>query len=134
MSALSKMGGRNLIGGTVRLRSERESAPPDGISICSSAAAVDRRDRQTDGLTAGRYIDPAPHTMRRSSITPRERECDGLVDFDVSVCGRCVAVIVFEPADQRLGSAVEPCGLGQAVNQPISGLGRLLNHAAWVKL
>ena len=30
------------------------------------AAAVDRRDRQTDGRTPDRYIDPAPHTLYKS--------------------------------------------------------------------
>ena len=29
-----------------------------------AAAAVDRRDRQTNGRTSDRYIDPAPRTMR----------------------------------------------------------------------
>jgi len=32
------------------------------------AAAVDRRDRQTDGRTLDRYVDPAPHTMQAASI------------------------------------------------------------------
>jgi len=31
-------------------------------------ADADRRDRQTDGRTPNRYIDPAPHTMRAASI------------------------------------------------------------------
>ena len=33
-----------------------------------AAAAVDRRDRQTNGRTSDRYIDPAPRTMRTASI------------------------------------------------------------------
>jgi len=31
------------------------------------AADIDRRDRQTDGRTPDRYIDPAPRTMRTSA-------------------------------------------------------------------
>jgi len=34
-----------------------------------AAAAVDRRDRQTDGRTSDRYIDPVPHIKRAASIT-----------------------------------------------------------------
>ena len=33
-----------------------------------AAAAVDRQDKETDGWTPDRYIDPAPHTMRRALI------------------------------------------------------------------
>jgi len=33
-----------------------------------STAAVKRSDRQTDGHTPYRYIDPAPHTMREVPI------------------------------------------------------------------
>jgi len=33
-----------------------------------AAAAVDLWDRRTDGQTADRYMDPAPHTKRASSL------------------------------------------------------------------
>jgi len=33
-----------------------------------AVAAVDRWDRQTDGRTPDRHIDPAPHTMRAVSV------------------------------------------------------------------
>ena len=36
-------------------------------------AAADRRDRRTDGRTADRYIEPAPHTMRTASTRRRFR-------------------------------------------------------------
>ena len=38
-----------------------------------AAAAVDRRDRQTDGRTPDRYIDPAPHTMSMPTQTRRDQ-------------------------------------------------------------
>jgi len=34
----------------------------------AAVAAVDGRDRQADGRTSDRYIDPAPHTMRAASL------------------------------------------------------------------
>ena len=43
-----------------RLRSAANQPP--------AAAAVDRQDKETDGWTPDRYIDPAPHTMRRALI------------------------------------------------------------------
>jgi len=33
-------------------------------NLPATATAVERWDRQTDGWTSDRYIDPAPHTMQ----------------------------------------------------------------------
>jgi len=44
-------------------------APALAANQPHAAAAVDRRDRQTDGQTPDRYIDPAPHTMLAVSIS-----------------------------------------------------------------
>jgi len=38
------------------------------------AGAVNRRNRQTDGRTPDRYVDPPPHTVRAASIMPAGRE------------------------------------------------------------
>jgi len=45
------------------LSTGRSAVNPPG-----AVAAVDRRDRQADGRTPDRYIDPAPHTMRAALI------------------------------------------------------------------
>jgi len=37
-------------------------------NLSHAAAAVDRRDRQADGRTPDRYIEPAPHITRTASI------------------------------------------------------------------
>ena len=45
---------------------------PTGRSAANSpaaVAAVDRRDRRTDGRTPDRYIDPVAHTMRAASVS-----------------------------------------------------------------
>ena len=41
---------------------------PDLSSKPAGRAAIDRRDRQTDGRTPARYTNPAPHTKRTASI------------------------------------------------------------------
>jgi len=38
--------------------------PRSASNAPTRTAAVDRRDRQTDGRTPDRYVDPAPYTMR----------------------------------------------------------------------
>jgi len=40
-------------------------APALSSKPAALAAAVDRRDRTTDGQTPDRCIDPVPHTMRK---------------------------------------------------------------------
>jgi len=45
-----------------------------GRSTANPPAAVDRWDRETNGRTARRYIDPAPHTMRAASTKPNHTE------------------------------------------------------------
>ena len=47
---------------------------PTGCSaanLLAAIAVVDRWDRQMDGQTLDRYIDPAPHAMQAASITQK---------------------------------------------------------------
>jgi len=44
------------------------------LSSKPAAAAVDRRDRQTDGRTLDRFIDSAAHTVRRRHYTVSQQK------------------------------------------------------------
>jgi len=64
-------------------------------AVAMDRKAVDGTDRQTDGRTPDRYIDPTPHTMPAASINLVAQE-DAMVKQNRQQCRISVAVQWFK--------------------------------------
>jgi len=80
-----------------------------------AAAAVNRRDRQTDGRTPDRYIDPAPHTTMQAASKTAENDYTQQLSLKDSEC---------TAGNSREGS--------DQISQPESAVGRSDTTRPWL--